>query len=181
MFFYEVDDEIQLKLITARDAEEIFAFVNRSRKYLREWLGWVDTTKTVEDCRSFVIMNLKKFANDEGLDTAIIYKGQFVGKIGMNTINWTTKTAEIGYFLDESFQGSGIMTRAAKGILDIAFTQYMLDKVEIHAAVGNLKSLQIPERLGFTKEGKVVDGEWLYDHHVDHIVYGLKAEDWLGK
>jgi ribosomal-protein-serine acetyltransferase len=181
MFFYEVDAEIQLKLITPNDAEEIFSFVDRSRQYLREWLGWVDNTQTVEDTRQFAALNLKKFANQEALDTAIIYKGKFVGKISINSINWATKKAEIGYFLDESFQGDGIMTRAAKGIIDIAFNEYKLEKIEIHAAIGNTKSRNIPERLGFTYEGTIRQAEWLYDHYVDHAVYGLLVDEWLGK
>ncbi len=182
MFFYEVDGEIQLKLIMPnKDAEEIFQFIDRSRNYLREWLGWVDSTQSVEDVRRYEEMCLKKFANNEGLSTAIIYKGQFVGKIGINAINWTLKKAEIGYYLDEAFQGSGIMTRAAKGILDIAFNEYKLEKVEILAAVENYKSRQIPERLCFKLEGISRQAEWLYDHYVDHAVYGLLASEWLGK
>ena len=181
MFYYEVDNEIQLKLITQNDAEEIFAFIDRSRNYLREWLGWVDNTKTVEDTRAFAAMNLEKFAKREGLDTAIFYKGQFVGKVSINTINWSLKKCEIGYFLDEKFQGEGIMTRAVKGIIDIAFHEYKLQKVEIHAAVDNKKSRHIAERLSFMHEGTIRQAEWLYDHYVDHAVYGLMAEDWVGE
>lgn len=164
-----------------KDAKEIFQFVDRSRNYLREWLGWVDETISVEDIRRYEEMYLKKFANNEGLSTAIIYKGQFVGKIGINTIDWTLKKAEIGYYLDEAFQGSGIMTRATKGILDIAFNEYKLEKVEILAAVDNHKSRQIPERLCFKLEGINHQAEWLYDHYVDQAVYGLLASEWLGK
>ncbi|AWE07606.1 GNAT family N-acetyltransferase [Lysinibacillus sp. 2017] len=179
MFYYEVDNEIQLKLITQNDAEEIFTFIDRSRNYLSKWLGWVENTKTVEDTRAFAAYNLEKFAKREGLDTAILYKGQFVGKISINTINWSLKKCEIGYFLDESFQGEGIMTRAAKGMIDIAFKEYKLQKVEIHAAVGNKKSRHIAERLGFMNEGTIRNAEWLYDHFVDHAVYGLLKEEWL--
>lgn len=179
MFFYKVDEEIQLKLIMPSDAEELFALIDRSRPYLREWLGWVDATKTVEDTRQFAEMNLKKFAEQTCLDTAIIYNGKFVGKISLNSIDWAKKTASVGYMLDENFQGDGIMTRAAKGILDIAFTHYGLQKVEVHVATGNEKSCNIPERLGFAQEGILRRAEWLYDHYVDQIVYGLLAEEWL--
>ena len=122
-------------------------------------------------------MSMKKFAKREGLDTAIYYKGQFVGKISINTINWALKKCEIGYFLDESFQGEGIMTRAAKGMIDIAFKEYKLQKVEINAAVGNKKSRHIAERLGFINAGTIRNAEWLYDHYVDHAVYGLLKVD----
>ena len=182
MFFYEVDGEIQLKLIMPNnDSEEIFQFINRSRTYLREWLGWVDTTMSVQGIREYEQMMFEKFSKNEALSTAIIYKGEFVGKITINSINWATKKAEIGYYLDEKFQGSGIMTRATKGMLDIAFTEYNLEKVEIHVAEGNVKSRHIPERLGFKQEGVIRQGEWLYDHYVDIVVYGLLAKEWLGK
>ena len=181
MFYYEVDNEIQLKLITQNDAEEIFAFIDRSRDYLREWLGWVDNTKTVEDTRDFAAMNLSKFAKREGLDTAIFYKGQFVGKVSINTINWSLKKCEIGYFLDEEFQGEGIMTRAVKCIINIAFNEYKLGKAEIHAAVNNTKSRHIAERLGFMHEGTIRQAEWLYNHYVDHAVYGLLKDEWVGE
>lgn len=182
MFYYYVDDEIQLKLVQPdRDAEMIFQFVDRSRNYLREWLGWVDQTTSAEHIRQFEQHCMRQFANNEGLSTAIIYKGNFVGKISINKIHWNTKTAEIGYYLDEAYQGSGIMTRAAKGILDICFQEYKLDKVEISAAVENYKSRHIPERLGFKQEGIIRQAEWLYDHYVDHVKYGLLASEWLGQ
>ena len=67
-------------------------------------VGCGKENEPVEDTRSFAGANLEKFAKRQGLDTAIIYKGQFVGKISINTINWSLKKCEIGYFLDKSFQ-----------------------------------------------------------------------------
>lgn len=179
MFYYKVDEEIQLKLIMPNDADDMFALIDRSRPYLREWLGWVDGTRTPADTRAFAEQNLVNFAQHKSLHTAIIYNGQFVGQISLNTIDWTKKIAYIGYMLDEGFQGDGIMTRAAKGIIDIAFNEYHLQKVEVHVATDNEKSCNIPERLGFTLEGTLRRAEWLYDHYVDHAVYGLLAEEWL--
>ncbi|MBI3110076.1 MAG: GNAT family N-acetyltransferase, partial [Ignavibacteriales bacterium] len=34
-------------------------------------------------------------------------------------------------------------------------------------------------RLGFRPEGKIREAEWLYDHFVDHLVYGMLAPDWF--
>lgn len=53
-----------------------------------------------------------------------------------------------------------------------------LHKVEIRVAVGNEKSSAIPERLGFIKEGTLRAAEWLYDHYVDHVVYGMLLTEW---
>ncbi|HVJ50737.1 hypothetical protein [Desulfitobacterium sp.] len=38
---------------------------------------------------------------------------------------------------------------------------------------------RIPERLGFVKEAMIREAEWLYDHFVDHAVYGVLAREWL--
>jgi len=54
MFRYPVNDDIQLKLLEIRDAEEVFTLTEASRQYLRQWLPWVDMTKTVEDSKSFI-------------------------------------------------------------------------------------------------------------------------------
>ncbi|MDP9371062.1 MAG: GNAT family N-acetyltransferase, partial [Chloroflexota bacterium] len=42
------------------------------------------------------------------------------------------------------------------------------------------KSCAIPERLGFAREGTLRQVEWLYDHFVDHHVYGMLAAEWGG-
>lgn len=178
MFIYPIDEEISLKLITEKDAEEIFRFIDSSRSYLREWLGWLDYNTGISDTKANIKSNLAKFAASEGVDTAILYKGKIVGKIGFNSINQANKVATVGYMLDEAFQGNGIMTRAAKGMLKLAFEEYNLNKVEIHVAQGNAKSRNIPVRLGFKEEGTIRSAEWLYDHYVDHVVYGMLKEEW---
>ena len=73
------------------------------------------------------------------------------------------------------------MTKVAKALTDYAFTHLKLNKVEIRAAVENKKSRSIPERLGFVYEGTLRQAEWLYDHYVDHAVYGMLADEWKVK
>jgi ribosomal-protein-serine acetyltransferase len=73
------------------------------------------------------------------------------------------------------------MTRVAKALTDYAFNELGLNKVDISAAAENKKSRSIPERLGFVNEGCIRQAEWLYDHYVDHIVYGMLAKDWNNK
>jgi ribosomal-protein-serine acetyltransferase len=70
------------------------------------------------------------------------------------------------------------MTKVANALTEYAFKELYLNKVEIRAAVGNKKSRSIPERLGFFNEGCIRQAEWLYDHYVDHIVYGMLVNEW---
>lgn len=181
MFLHKIDDELSLKLIELKDAERVFELTDRSREHLKEWLPWLDFTTKVEDTKEFIEGTLKGFAESRSMTTLILYKGEIVGTAGFNSLNWSNKTAYIGYWLGHEYQGKGIMTRVAKALTDYAFEYHKLNKVEIRAAVENKKSRSIPERLGFVEEGKIRQAEWLYDHFVDHVVYGILAEEWNAK
>jgi len=73
------------------------------------------------------------------------------------------------------------MTKTAGALTEYALNELKLNKVEIRAAVENQKSRNIPERLGFIQEGTIRRGEWLYDHYVDTVVYGMLREEWQNK
>ena len=181
MFTHKVDEEISLKLVTHRDAEEIFDLIERNREHLRKWLGWLDVSTEIETTYQFIDANLRRFVVDEALDTAILYGGKIVGKISLHTVNRSNQSAQIGYMLDEGYGGKGIMTRAAKTMTDIGMFEYDLHKIEIRAAVDNKKSRAIPERLGYKKEGRIRSAEWLYNQYVDHVVYGMLRSEWLAR
>ncbi|MDP4086323.1 MAG: GNAT family protein [Bacillota bacterium] len=178
MFVHKIDENISLRLIELNDAERIFNLTDKSRNYLKEWLPWLDSTTKVEDTQGFIQSCLKGYAENNSITTVILFDGDVAGVAGFNRINWSNKTAYIGYWLGEEFQRKGIMTKVAKALTDYAFNQLNLNKVEIRAALGNKKSRSIPERLGFIKEGCIRSAECLYDHYVDHIVYGILAVEW---
>ncbi|MBA2871009.1 RimJ/RimL family protein N-acetyltransferase [Anoxybacillus calidus] len=93
-------------------------------------------------------------------------------------IGQTARQASVNYITEEA-QGKGIVTKSVKAILDYVFRELGLNRVEIRCGVHNKKSRAIPERLGFVQEGIIRDGEWLYDHFHDLVVYSMLAKDWL--
>lgn len=178
MFVHKIDDDLLLKLIDLKDGEKVFELTNHSRGYLRAWLPWLDATAKLEDTLEFIRISLKSFAQNKSLIAIILFKDQIVGVAGYNSINWSNRTAYIGYWLGEQYQGHGIITKVTKALTEYAFNELHLNKVEIRAAAENMKSRSIPERLKFVNEGCIRQAEWLYDHYVDHVVYGILAEEW---
>jgi ribosomal-protein-serine acetyltransferase len=67
------------------------------------------------------------------------------------------------------------MTRAVKALIDHAFGELGLHRVEIRAAAENRRSRAIPERLGFEQEGILREAERVGERYQDLVVYGLLA------
>ncbi|MFJ7734873.1 GNAT family N-acetyltransferase [Lysinibacillus sp. NPDC097287] len=173
-----IDDKLSLRAVTVEDAQSVFALTDTSRSTLREWLPWLDMTTKEEHTRSFIESNIAGFKENKCLSTVILFDGKIVGIAGFNNINHANETVYIGYWLSKEAHGHGIMTRATQALCQYAFEELQFNKVEIRAAVDNTKSRAIPERLGFVNEGTIRSAEWLYDHFVDHVVYGMLANEW---
>ncbi|KQX46857.1 GNAT family N-acetyltransferase [Paenibacillus sp. Root444D2] len=174
----EIDDDKMLKLLEQDDSEKLFALTDDSRGYLRKWLPWVDGTLSVEYTKSFIQFCQNQHASNNGFNAGIWFKGEIVGCIGYHSIDWANNKTSIGYWLGEKFQGNGIITKSCKRLVDYSFNELGLNRVEIRCGLNNLKSRAIPEKLGFTNEGRIREAEWLYDHYIDHIVYGMLRSDW---
>ena len=123
-------------------------------------------------------MGKKQFASNNGFQAGIWYKQNLAGMIGCHGMNFANKSTSIGYWLGEGYQGKGIMTKTTKALVEYLLTELNLNRIEIRCAENNYKSRAIPERLGFTNEGTLRETEWLYDHYVDHVVYGMLARQW---
>ena len=48
-----IDDDADLRLFEERHAQEMMALVDKNRAYLRQWLGWVDATTSIEVMKFF--------------------------------------------------------------------------------------------------------------------------------
>ncbi|MGV3464945.1 MAG: GNAT family N-acetyltransferase [Heyndrickxia sp.] len=178
MFSYKVDEEIVMELLQQHHKEELFEMIDVNRDYLRKWLLWVDKRKTAEDFEDIIPMWIKNYADNNGFDAGIRYKGKLVGMVGLHYIDWKNSLTSIGYFLEEDAQGHGIVTRTVSSLLHYLFGTLKINRAEIQCAFSNHRSIAIPERLGFVKEGIKRDGQWLYDHYEDIVTYSMLSKDW---
>jgi len=174
----DIDEGFSLKVRQIDDAEPFFEVIDRNRTYLREWLLWVDATKSVEDTKMYIRKCLDSIEKGTTFDLGILFKNQWIGSIGLNNIHTVNRKADIGYWLDQNHAGKGLMTKAVQRLIKHAFTEMNLNRLTIMAATQNAKSRAIPERLGFSQEGICREDEWLYDHFVDLAMYSLLKSDW---
>lgn len=170
MFIYQIDDEIGLTLIHHSHTKEIVEIVSSQKDYLGEYLPWVATCDE-KSYQEFVKMDLHQYADNQTLDTNIIYQGKIVGAVSLNNIYHHLKKADIGYWLSQEYQGRGIITRAVRGIMTIARDYYGVEVLEIKANEHNTPSRKVAERLGFTFNGIIPNNENVNGKIVNHALY----------
>lgn len=178
MFPADIDELTQLALLELRHADEIFQVVGAHRNDLREWLPWVDGSQSADNTRDFIRTWIEKREAGDGFAAGIWHAGSFAGGIGLHAIDYNNLSTSIGYWLAPPFRGRGYITKACRRVLDHAFGELNLNRVEIHCAVENERSRAVPERLGFTQEGVLRQAAKLPRGYFDMVVYGMLAEDW---
>ncbi len=178
IFHLTVNKDIEVSLLEEKHAPEMFALIEANRESLRQWLPWVDTTLTLDDSKMFIMRATDQFYGDTGIHCAVFYEGRMAGIIGCVKMDLGNRTCEIGYWLGDTYRGIGLMTAVCAAMLEYLFESMLLNRAEIRCAPENIKSVAVPIRLGFKKEGVVRQAAWLNDRFIDLAIYGMLAEEW---
>ncbi len=148
MFALKVDEGLELRLLEHRHAQLLFDLTVANREYLKPFLPWATRMQDSHQTAAYIKNSLEQFARNDGFQAGIFSNGELVGVAGLHYIRW--ERTELGYWLAESAQGEGVMTRTVAKLCRYCFDDLELGRVEIRCAVANARSRRIPERLGFT-------------------------------
>lgn len=78
-----------------------------------------------------------------------------VGTCGFNEWSQVHRWAEVAFDLSPREWGKGLMRRAATAVIDWAFANDHIDRVQAYVRVDNLRSQALLERLGLEREGRL--------------------------
>ncbi|HZL12169.1 MAG TPA: GNAT family protein [Prolixibacteraceae bacterium] len=173
-----IDDHQFIELLNITHVQSIFNAIDQNRKFLRRWLPFVDFTYKLTDTERFVRSILEKPWAKRDEVYVIWFKHEFAGLIGFKDIDRVNDRIEIGYWLIEKMTGKGIATAATRKMVNLAFRNMNMNRVQIRCAVGNVKSSAIPRRLGFSFEGIERNGERHDRSYVDLEVFSLLKREW---
>jgi len=175
-----LDAERSLRPVEGGDLEELHALVRANRDHLAPWMPWAAEAVRA-NTETFLRTAQEQAAAGNGVQFAITERGRIVGIIGFHYVNREQRSTSIGYWLDATAQGRGTVTLAVAKLVDHAFDVWRLHRVEIRAAVGNDRSRAIAQRLGFTEEGIVRDGERFGDRYVDLVMFSVLEPEWRAR
>lgn len=172
-----ITEALELQLLSMNHKDELFGLVDANREHLREWLPWVDATKSLVDTESFIRSVISQYESGNGPQYAIFYGSAMCGVCGFHPFDTTNGVGSLGYWLGQRYSGRGIMALCVQALAESGFREYGLNRIEIACATGNAKSRIIPERLGFKLEGVLRESEFLNGRHVDQAIYSLLASE----
>lgn len=128
----------------------------------------------------------EEFVSDErGINLVVVpragdFEGQRVGHVWINPIKEREDSGIIGlWFLPEA-QRNKYAQDAMLHLIDHAFEQVGLRRLEINTADTNRVIQRLSERAGFEHEVQRREAEFVDGEYVTHHKYGLLAEDWVG-
>lgn len=165
-----MENKLILRKFVADDAKRLAFLANNKNIWL--WLrDGFPHPYSLDDAKAF-INNIA--SNDDLLIRAIIHDGELCGSIGVLPLNDVyRKTAEIGYWVAESFWGRGIATAAISLILEEAKQKYDLVKIFAGTYEGNNASAIVLEKNGFHREAILKKAVFKNGKILDEIRYCL--------
>ncbi|MEZ9232388.1 GNAT family N-acetyltransferase [Vibrio amylolyticus] len=173
MFSYPIDNELKIALVQESFAPLYADLVFDQKDYLSRWLAWPKHCHSEQDFCLFVQRSLHDYADGKSMTCAIIYHDELVGNCSFNSIDHDLKKVEVGYWLCQSKQGKGIVTRVVNKLIQIAFDDLDMNKVELSAATENKPSRAVAKRVGMKFEGVITNRENIEGRILDHAIYGI--------
>jgi ribosomal-protein-serine acetyltransferase len=178
MFQRVVAEGIEIRQFSAKEADVVFAMVERNREYLRQWLPWVNESHSADDVRHFIERANTQWEAGLGPSCGIWLDGVFSGSVGSHAFDRANRSCSIGYWIEAGQQGKGIITRCCRSLIDYLFHEAGLHRVEICCGTGNVRSNAIPRRLGFSLAGVVREAQWVNGRWVDLEVWSMLEQNW---
>jgi ribosomal-protein-alanine N-acetyltransferase len=160
---------------TEEDCQELLSLHRRSKEL---HFPWVCPPLTEQECKDYI----DRCQNEdfEGLLICQSTNDRIIGVANLSQIVYRAfQNAYLGYYVDVDFAGRGLMSEGLRLAIDYAFNILGLHRLEANIQPDNRASIQLVDRLGFTKEGfsrkyLKINGEWR-----DHERWALTVEDWM--
>ncbi len=186
---------LYLRRLKRSDSVELLKLYRKNRKYLSRWLQPQPETISIQDMVNLIKEDHIFARKGERLDLGIFSftNDALIGRVALHSVDYgIQRSSGLSYWLDEDFAGQGLMTEAIATISSFAFEEAFLHRVWLKINHKNNPSLAIAEKLGFRKEGALVqnlyiNGEWqnsslfaMLEHEYDQIADGWIAKGWLG-
>jgi ribosomal-protein-serine acetyltransferase len=145
---------IRIRPYRINDASYVWEAARESLAELQPWMPWCHPDYSIEECRSWLSMQVQAFQQRTTFEFAITSAaGGYLGGCGLNQIDALNHRANLGYWVRSSATRQGVATEAVTLARDWGFAETNLVRLEVLIAVGNAASRRVAEKSGAVYEG----------------------------
>ena len=157
-----------IRLLTLDDAEELAELYTANREFLRPF-------EPEREDDFFTVARQRQRIEAIGDDLwrwAIVADGRIAGMIAVaDVIRGALQLGNVGYWVAEAHNGRGLATAAIADVIEFAFGEAGLHRLEAGTLVDNHASQRVLEKNGFERFGLArkllkINGEWR-----DHVLF----------
>ncbi len=146
---------------------------------LRKWLGSLDKQPSVAE--EFDWYSAKRQDPDTVLWSIDSTEGALLGNAELR-ISVVNRRAAVGIgIFDRDEWGKGYGTEAMRLVLDYAFGELKLNRVELATAVENVRAVRSYEKCGFVREGLLREHCLIDGQPSDSVTMAVLRSDWQAR
>ncbi|MGC5344440.1 GNAT family N-acetyltransferase [Streptomyces sp. DT24] len=172
------DDGAELGPLEIWQAPEFLAHMDRARDLVDPWIPFASYATDLESARAL----LQRYADRQATDTGRIYgirlDGTLVGGVMFPAFDAASGVCEVGCWLEPAGQGRGLVTRAARKLIDWAVEERGMHRVEWRASSANTRSVAVAQRLGMTRDGVLREDTPHRGVRQDTEIWSVLAPEW---
>ncbi|MEB9685798.1 GNAT family N-acetyltransferase [Bacillus thuringiensis serovar pingluonsis] len=174
-----VNDRAMLRLMHVNDVENLFTIVEENKEI---WTYLIAKMDSYQDMEQYVQVAIKGFEGETDLPFVVVDQktNEIVGSTRLYSISSNNKTVELGQtWYHPSVHRTSINTECKYMLLQYAFEELHMLRVQIKTDLRNEKAQRAIERLGAVKEGVLRNERQLPNGYVrDAVVYSIIASEW---
>jgi [ribosomal protein S5]-alanine N-acetyltransferase len=169
---------IYVRLFEGDDAASLLALEVKNKDFFQLFTGLKDDSfYTIQG----QVDRIRKALEDKKADRGYWFviglheSDEIIGEVMLTEVTRSNlQGCWIGYFLDKEQNGKGYMTEAVKLVVDYAFKELALHRMEAGVMPHNIGSIKVLLKAGFHKEGIAkknvkINGTW-EDHQILAII-----------
>ena len=178
MFALPLTDYAELRPLQPWHAEEFLAHLDRCREHIAPWVGPSLTATDIDSARRSLQNYADRWARDDGGIWGIWQHGRLVGGVVFVSFSAAAGVCEAGCWLEAAAEGQGLITRAARVIIDWAIRERGIHRVEWVTKAGNDRSIAVARRLGMRRDGVLREAVPGPTGRADMEVWSVLAPEW---
>lgn len=167
-------ERVRLRPVVERDLPLFAEWLSDAE--VRRWLAAIDSPPTLDD--EYEWWHDKRADPDNVMWAIETLDGRLVGNIELRLV-MKQERAEVGVAIQDKTQWSkGFGTDAVRLVVDYAFEELNLNRVDLTTDEENLRAIRCYEKVGFVREGLLRQHRLVDGHFGNMVVMGVLREDW---